>query len=252
MFNPDKIPDSPEKIFAEKKQKFFFNFIYKHRKEIIKLYEEYGLLPKNRKDKSLDWSNVPRHCTTEAVAGETLGKLLGLNDRETNLITMAPFYHDFYKRESIELIKANPENATAADDQANAKAKKILLEKGVDGQIVSIIDKSLGYDSIERKNVEQMSLLEKIMHYLDDITSGEELVALKERIDTLKQNPRYANINQEGIAKYGKPTYDQQFEVGSEIEADLAKILGLEKPEELPNFLKEKIRERINNVELKD
>jgi hypothetical protein len=240
MFETKPPAENSEKSYDEKKRIFFFRFIRKY-PEAVRLYEEYGLLPKKE-----GWANVAHYCAVEAAAADTLADLLKMSDEDRQAVTQAAFLHDFYKRKSIELIRSNPDNATAADEQSQSEAKEILEERNVDSRIISILDRSLGYETLEEGKVEQLDLSEKVIHYIDDVTSGDNFVSLKERMAVLKT--RYPEIDKEGFDRYGRSTYDQQYKTGAEVERFLAEKIGLEQAEELPNVIKQKINEKINKI----
>lgn len=252
MFKSREMPQSQDEIFEIKKRKAVFQFIRKF-PEAIKLYQEHGLLPKNE-----GWSNVARHCLVEAASADTIAEQLNFSDKDKHDLSQAALLHDFYKRRSIEMINEEKEkimqglegNVTEADIESSNRTIEILRKSGISEDVIQILSNSLGYASIEEPNAEKLSLPEKILHYLDDITLNENIVSLRERIEMLKL--RYPQINEEGVARYGKPTYDQQFEIGSKIERELANLLELERSEDLPEYIKEKLIERINKTELID
>jgi HD superfamily phosphohydrolase YqeK len=254
MFKLEEVPNSSEKLFEDKKRKCAINFALQNR-DAIKLYQEHGLLPKSE-----GWDNVAKHCLVEAAAADTLANSLHLDAKEKEKVVKAAFYHDFFKRRSIEMMKAEkekisqglPGNVAEADIKSGELSKEILKNKNVDPEIISILSNSLGYDSIKNENAEKMTTLEKILHYLDSITLDENLVSLKERIDMCKERYPQVRDDKKLLAIYGQPTYDQQYEVGSKIEQELAGRIGLEDPKKLPQFLKDKLTERINATELAD
>jgi hypothetical protein len=240
MFKSKESASSPEQTINEQKRKFFYQFARQY-PDVIKLYREQGLLPKNE-----GWSNVAHHCLVEGVAADTLAEKIALSEEDKQVLTECALLHDFYKRKSIELIRANPDNAVKADILSGEQSTAILIEKGVNEKVIVALKNALGPDSLKSENVEKMTTVEKIMHYLDDITLGDDLVPLKERMAALKI--RYPIINEEGNGIFGKPYYDQQYEIGAGIEAELAERLVLERPEDLPKYLRDKIFERISKV----
>jgi len=244
MFRSEQIADTPEKIFNEKKRKFFFTFIRRF-PDAIELYRKYGLMSKKE-----GWSNVAHHCAVQAVAADTIGSLINLNDNDRRNLSRTALYHDFYKRKSIEAMRNSQANQLEIDDSSDAAVLEILKQENVDPKVIDLLDKSYGYDSFELEKIKKMSVSEKILSYLDHITMDDDLVPLKDRIAGLKN--RYPKINDAGIARYGQPTYDQQYQAGAAIEIDLARQVGLENPEALPIFIKTKIQERINQITLVD
>jgi hypothetical protein len=254
MFRSKEMPETPEKLFEEKKRKCAFQFARQY-PEAIKLYQENGLLPKSE-----GWANVARHCLVEAATADTFADLLHLSDEEKKKSVKAAFLHDFYKRRSVEMMKAEkakiaeglPGNVTEADIRSGEQSREILEKNHVDPEVISILSNSLGYDALKKENVAKMTTLEKIMHYLDDITLDENLVSLKKRVDMCRERYPQIRDDQKLLEMYGQPTYDQQYEVGSQIEKELAERVGLDDPKKLPGFLKEKLIEKINSTELKD
>ncbi len=198
--------------------------------------------------KSEGWSNVAHHCLVEGAAAETMVQVLELPEEDKDIIIQTALLHDFYKRKSVELIRVDESNALNADIISEEQSQAILRKKGFDEKIISCLNNSIGSHVLEDGYADKMTIPEKIIHYLDDITMDDDLVSLKERTENLKK--RYPTINKDGIKLFGKPYYDRQYEVGAAIEIELAALVGLDKPENLPKYLKEKILDKINNVKI--
>jgi hypothetical protein len=239
-------PNNPDIAEEEKQRKFFYKFLMSQ-KELLRvpmgMHKEFGL-KKNQINKKEDWSNVSRHCVTEMVAADIIAEKINLPEQDRKTLVQAVFLHDFYKKKSIDLIRANPENQTEADILSARESRQELEKHNIDPAVIALLEKSLGYDSLDYVINGQATLLEQIMHYVDDVTAGEDLVALPQRVEGLKK--RYPIIDQEGIKRWGKPTYDVQLEAGQVAERNISAKLGLEHPTDLPNYIKSTLAEKIN------
>ncbi len=216
-------------IYEQKKKDFFSRFALKHLSE-LRLHKEFGLLPKSE-----GWSNVVRHCLVEAVAAEVMSENLHLSEKETRDLVQAAVLHDFYKRQEMELLKekgASAENLMAAEEES----AEILTEKKINPFVIKLTD-SVGLTKIDRMKESDVTISEKVMFYIDMITNNDDIVNLRDRVAALPA--RYPAIAATGI-------YPILLKASQEIEAELAQKIGLENPEELPNYIKTKINEMIN------
>ena len=123
--------------------------------------------------------------------------------------------------------------------------QKLLSEMSYSDDIIKLT-RAVGHSSIPRMLEKDVSTEEQVMHYIDIITSGSEIVSVDERIDVLEANPRYQKLNEEGRDVHSGRTYFQVArEVAKVIEEKIANQLNLQQPADLPSFIKNAIKEKI-------
>ncbi len=224
-------------------RKYFANLALRHL-DLIRLHGESGHLPslKNMSPEQLvdniqhtgqkDWSNVVRHCLAEAGAADALGHLLSLPEEDKENLIQAAILHDFDKKLEIENIRGQSGKITQASEKFKLVSKETLHKKGIKPEIIEIID-SVGDTDIMRK--ENITLLQKVMFYIDNITEGTNLVNVKVKRDGLLK--RYPKLAEESgfLDKWVSST--------EEVQKELAEKIGLANPEELPNYILQKVKE---------
>lgn len=208
-----------------------------------------GLFPRKE-----GWRNVVEHELVEAEAGDVLAEMLNLSIQSRQEIYHAALVHDVFKRIETEMIK---EKGSEGYQISQAEQADFLRQRGYSERVINLT-KSVGGDSLvellENPEAEQLKvktdvdLATMIVHYIDDITLNNELVPLKKRIEYLVNNPRYQEGNEKGKAIFAGRTYfEVQEEVSRQIEERLANMLSIEKSEELPGIIKNKILKRIDS-----
>lgn len=210
---------------------------------LIKLHRGSGHLPslKNLSPEQIaanveqsgqkDWSNVVRHCLAEAGAVDALALELGFSAEDRDNLIRAAILHDFDKRVEIETLRANKENQTAVVEKMKLISREVLLEKGVKPEIVEIIDEIGDVDITQKDNI---SLSQKILFYIDNITDGQNLVAVKSKHANLVK--RYPKLASEGV-------FDKWVSATESVQKEIAEKIGLANPEELPNFILQKVKQ---------
>ena len=170
-----------------------------------------------------EWANVYEHCKTESVIALVISDLLKLKKDEKDILAKAAILHDWYKRKERETQEYNK----SAKDSYNK-----LLELGVDKRIVDIAH-SVGHTSLLDIQATH-DFLKKIMHFIDDITFGNEIVEIDERIDELEKAERYKELNEGGRVVYNGRTYfEVQREVGVKIQCEIEELINETNLEEL-------------------
>lgn len=224
-------------------RKYFANLALRHL-SLIRLHGESGHLPslKNLTQEQIvaniessgqkDWSNVIRHCLAEAGAADALSHLLNLSEEDRENLIQAAILHDFDKRVEIEIIRGSQGKLTQVAEKFKSVSKETLRNKGIKLEIIDIID-SVGDIDISHK--ENISLSQKIMFYLDNITEGTNLVDVKVKRDALLK--RYPKLVDEG------EFMDKWVSSTEEVQKELAEKIGLANPEELPGFILQKVKE---------
>lgn len=234
----------------EKKRAKHFSGLALRNLGLMKLHKEFGLLPKKE-----GWGNISEHCVVEAAAAEVVADSLGLSEDLKRKLVQAALLHDYYKRREVEKARAAKNSATSFDEAAD-ESKRILLERGIDKDVVTIAD-SAGHtslsamqDLLQRSDeLNDVEKLQMVFHYLDDITLNTDIVPLDLRIDMLENNPKYVKLNESGREIFnGRKMFDVQREVGQRIESWLAKNSGVEDAKKTPLVIKEEIEERIEGI----
>lgn len=206
------------------------------RQEFEQTYGKELMLLKNEGRLVDDWTNVYHHCLTEGFAASVLSKALDLSDQDSASLIKAALLHDWYKRNEREAVQR------LGSDQYDVKAKESaerLRKLGYPEETVSLT-RAVGHTSLVHMRM-QPSFLEQLIHYLDDITFGERIVGIDERINGLETAERYKELNESGKALFDGKTYFQiQREVGHQIEQLIALRLNT-KPEEVIPFIKRQI-----------
>ena len=222
--------------FEKAKTRYFTRKTLAHLPE-MRLAKTAGLLPKKE-----GWANVTEHMLVEAEAADVLAEALGVPNTERKKLVTAAMLHDVYKRKEREL--ASQKGAAGFEEAAVSQSE--FIRQGEYSEEIIVLTESVGHTSlIKFKDLSKIPLVFKIMHYVDDVTLNNDLVLLDERIDALEANPRYAELNQQGVAIFGKPYFTVQRETSKKIEQEFAQQLGLGDPTQLPFWIRERILERI-------
>ncbi|MBI4778926.1 hypothetical protein HY797_00545 [Candidatus Falkowbacteria bacterium] len=148
---------------------------------------------------------------------------------------------------------------------------KYLVEAKVKPEIISLVN-SVAHSSL----VDMEKLLEKdklteeetarlVMHYIDDYTinadwakptekdqSGREKNDLDLRLDKAEANPRYDQINKDGLGRFreNETAYQAQRRIGHDVEERLARLIKEKtgetiNPKELPTVVDQEIKSKI-------
>lgn len=204
-----------------------------------------GLFPKKE-----GWRNVVEHELVEAEAADVLGEAVGLAEIERKSLYSSALLHDVYKRREREAFKQKGAEAAQETDEKQAA---FLESLGYTKEVAELTQLAGGYSLahfLEDPSTENLvlkkdlPLADLILHYVDDITLGSDLVPLKERIAYVKE--KYKEEDEKGKELYGgRLPSDVSYEVSRQIQKKLAGIIGVD-AETLPNWIKRKIEERIN------
>jgi len=221
--------------FEQKRREFFASFAMKHFSD-FHLHKEFGVLEKQE-----GWRRVSEHCLVEAVAADTLAKELNLSADERQAMVTAALLHDFYKRKEIE---AEKQGGAKGMEYEMEHARAILEERDVPPDIIKLMN-AVEHTALERIVRDPKTLFtEKLMHYLDTITMESNIVSPDERIDYFER--RYHDVGESGRAVFnGKSYWDVEREACRAIGQEIARRLRLQKPEDVPGFIREKITRRI-------
>ncbi len=222
----------------------YFSSLALRHLNLIKLHGESGHLPslKNLTPEQIvaniessgqkDWSNVVRHCLAEGGAADALGHLLGLSEEDKENLIQAAILHDFDKRVEIETLRNKKEKYTQAAHDFKSVSEEVLRKHGIKPEIIQIID---AVGDTETPYREGVTLLQKVMFYIDNITEETNLVNVKTKRDGLAK--RYPKLLTES------DYMDKWVSSTEEVEKELAEKIGLANHEELPNFIFEKVKQ---------
>ncbi len=125
---------------------------------------------------------------------------------------------------------------------------KLLKQYGVDDNLIK-----LSHSNIPENNdlnyLKNRSIEEKIIHFVDMVISGAELVSISERYDILEKKSKNIEFSESFRDKYnGNSLFEVQREVAAIEQEEFEKTLNLQ-PGTLIDFIKEKLEERIKNYE---
>lgn len=222
---------------TRKRTRYFDAFIRQHLSE-ARILRRGGVLGKEHRD----WRNVSEHCLVEAVAADILAEHLGAN-RE--VLVRAALLHDWYKPQEVRAIK---ERGRTGYDAVSAEDEQLLAENGVPENVIALTRAVLP-ESIDQDYLARRTLEERIMHYIDAMTNGfklEEDFAIRNAV--VRQKPGQVEWSDSFKDRFGgKSLFDVQAMLVEEEQEAFEQALGLE-PKTLIRFIKEKLRERIENA----
>lgn len=205
-----------------------------------------GLLPKSE-----GWRNVLEHELVEAEAVDVLAEKLGVSEEDRKNLRTAALLHDVFKRKEIE--RAREEGASSFDSSAEDQVNWIR-SLGYSEDVVELVQ-SVAWTSLEEfsRDFDTIPTARKIIHYVDDITLGNDIVPLDKRIKYIEEKPEYKDHNERGKAIFDGRTYSEvQREISRKIEQEFAPKLGVSDPSTIPAFIKDCINSRIQQNGQKD
>lgn len=232
------MPEIREHKDSEKKATKFWAKRALGAMSIMRQSKETGLLPRSE-----GWSNVIEHELVEAEAADVLGEKLGLSDEERRNLRTAALLHDIFKRKEIETARVEgPDSFTrTAKEEA-----EWIRSAGYPEEVIKLVE-SVVLTSFKdfTANFESISVVRKIIHYVDDITLRSDIVSLDERIKYIEEMPDYKALIEWSVPVFGKKFTDVQREISRRIEEEFAPRLGVSDPSAIPDFVKGCINERI-------
>lgn len=262
-------PSSGPTSFEAKKRAYFIKLALRF-KDLIKVHAKAGQLERSdmfgtdnltnsdgiEYKKNKRWGNPTEHYLVEAAAAEVVAKEMGLNDADTKNVITAALLHDAQKRTEVEALRGVTDAGVV--EEVYDKSKQVIADSGIENsERVTEIISSVAHTSLPKFAIlapdnsitlrQNLDDVEMIMHYIDDVTRGTDLVTLDERMDYLDQvaSVRYP-YNEEGRAVWGGRTFfEAQREIGHLIEDRLAKKMGVDDPKTLPLYIKKRIEESI-------
>ncbi len=190
-------------------------------------------------EENQDWRNVSEHCVTEAVGAEVLAKGLGADAQK---VVAAALIHDWFKRREIEAM--NKEGAGKGHRMTLEEDKTLLQSFGVSEDIIAIAHANIPAQA-EPEYLDNRTMEEKIMHYMDTITSNTNYVPYQERFKLLVEKPRNVEFSDSYKAQFdGKSLYEVQAEVADREEKEFAEKLGIDQ-EKLIDYILNSLQTQI-------
>ena len=246
-----KTPGSPddEQVYKAKSRKFFAAFVRRHPKawEILR---EFNLVPKGAATKQ--YEKVSRHSVTEAAVADALAEKLNISPEGRERLVEAIFLHDAYKRERVEMNDPYQSGRDPKEkfwDSNSRQGTEVLRKMGVEPEVIDVIS-AIDVAGMVKLNFEETEdeteLIKKIAWYIDSITLDTSLVKLEERVKRFRA--REPETNDYGLEIVGMPTFDYYEHAAQKLEPEIVKRLGIEKPDSLPEVLKDLLRKKIEQV----
>lgn len=194
------------------------------------------------------WRNISEHCLTESVAIDTLARSLSLPDEEIENLKIAAALHDWDKRITKEIGVSKGvfwrEVLEFLQGRVGRRADSI-------NTLLNTTAPGITLDRVKRGD--NISLPEKIMYLIDEITSGNRLVTIADRVAVSRQ--RNANLEEIYGEKYKNEGgyFDFEEKVAGQFQADIVALLkerGCDiAPDKLPSWLTDQIDQRIIEFE---
>lgn len=210
-------------------------------KELLEHLDEFRFLFKGGKLSKKDgWRNVIEHQVIQFFGAKTLGELMGLSDIDKKKLQSVALIHDGRKR-----LDKYPQDFSA-DEIKNIEL--FFTKINPDSALMA----ATGTDFLEKVSYTEVSSLELLQFYLDDITKGNEIVPFDERINEVSRRRQDLNDDEVLTARLGGKRYwDVEREIGHAVEKMIFRKLverGVEinSPENIPSLISSKIKEITN------
>lgn len=237
---------------------YYYDWLARMAPEAMSLHKQSGLW-----DPADFAGNITAHCLTVASRVRMILKLLGYDATIQKLGVIAGILHDHAKMIEVRMAKAEG-RSWVTYEKAGAVSEQLMVEAGFDSTVVRIatfcghLSLKATRELLKKQEFDEIDICCLALHYADDYTNSNDQILPAEnginafdlRMNGLKNNERYAQLNNEGIPHFGKPIFDEQAEVGYVVEALLAGLVSKKtgqsiSPKNLPEFVEEKINEEI-------
>jgi hypothetical protein len=194
---------------------------------------------------SQGWENVFFHCLSEALTVKFICEKIP--NLESESLVLAAFLHDAYKRREVEAVDGTGSGAPMAFLEAEAAGKNRLRALGYPEKVVGL-QAAFGDLAARQIYLGEISALEfRLLHYVDDVTHGDQIVSVEERMAALERNPRYEAQNQWHRQFFnGQTLYQAKRHINRKTEAEIALLLGLGETADLPEWLKNEHRKWLS------
>ncbi|MGE0174263.1 MAG: hypothetical protein AB7T49_15810 [Oligoflexales bacterium] len=197
-------------------------------------------------DPSEGWENVFFHCLSEAVTVKVLCD--EISDLDTSSMILAAFLHDAFKRREVEAVDRSQINKPQAFLESEAAGKTWLRSLGYDDAVVHL-QTAFGDTAARKIFLGEIDDFERrLLHYVDDITHGDQIVPVDQRMTTLENNPRYAEQNEWHRQFFGGLSlYQAKRQIHTRTEQEVATKVGIQDPGALLAWIKERRAELFAN-----
>lgn len=221
---PPQTPENP-------KREYFERICHENLQAMRVLFRD-GQLKKDPKDKEWQgYRTTVEHSVAAAAAMIELCDLLQVKEEERKNLTTAILVHDWQRRWEIE--------------QKTDHTPVHLEELAIDPKLITATQPSF------QERAKNATFAEKIMFYIDNILQGSEIVPLLQRIDEVASR-RPELDNDPSLTRDGMPYWENERRIGVQIEQEIFEKLQvlhpdlpIESADAIPNFLRNKVCERI-------
>ncbi len=219
----------PEKLLP---RRVFWHYARRHLEEMRLLFRG-GRLSR----KEGDWNNVIDHCLVQGAAVDALADLIDLSAEDRDRLQRTAFVHDWKKRLEIKPRDFNPEQ--------EARAAELAQQVSPDEEIMAATEKCFSKKIIDG----QASFLQKLMFYIDDITSGSKVTGYRERITETAARTKL-NDDAELTKELGGRFWDVEWEACRQVEEELFNLLrrkgvDIRSPQDIPALLRERLLREV-------
>lgn len=219
------------------------------------------------------WRNVTEHAVVQAVGCRVLGELLGLLEDRLRILEIAGLLHDYDKPfQSTGLRRLNQRVAVGEISEEDGGRLKYdffeesekhsaarLKELGVTEEVVRIASAD-GHPALPRMMDPNVTIEERILHYIGSIVNESSLGLLDERMDALEKNEKYVMMNEYGKRVTwtgGRTLYEVQRDIGHQLEGEFVRTILLrgevsedikislrQNPARLPSIIREVLQSK--------
>jgi len=218
-----------------KKTEFFHNLALKHLPEMRLLIKGGGLSKKE------GWRNVVEHCLVQIAVSETLSRLLGLSEEDSQKLIRVAACHDWAKR-----LERKPDGFT---EEEKGEAMTLLAKLAPNQGLM----KATGPEFLEKALIRgESTFLERLQFYIDDITKGSEIVPFDERVNEVEARRQDLNDDLVLTAKLGGRYWDRERELGHQTEQEIFDRLQetgvkIDSPKDIPVFVVQTIESEMKS-----
>jgi len=198
------------------------------------LFKEGQLLAK------FTWDNVAAHCIVQCVTIQLLGDWLDLPSQDIEKLIKVALVHDWKKRFEVE-----PSQFT---DPEKMNAEALFEELEIDQKLMDATEIDF---IIKYRQGENLSLLEKLQFYVDDIVSNREIVTLADRLAKASTSNMGKKLDEDvELTKIlGNHYWTVEKELAHQVEKEIFDLLikrgrKISSPDEIPQLLKQELIDR--------
>lgn len=229
----ENLPENQENSLDKGKKSLFFRKIaFSHLPEMRLLFRGGKLWKKD------EWRNVVEHSLVQIVAADVFSDVLGLPEEDRKRLIKVAACHDWDKR-----LRRAPKDFT---EEERAKAQSFLDAVKPDEDLMEATD----VDFLVKYKQGRATFLEKLQCYMDNTTMGSEIVPFDVRVDEVAARREDMDEDEALTKKLGGRHWDVEREVGHKVEREIfellqAKNIDIGSPEQIPEFIRKKIEEKI-------